>query len=261
VLDSPTKTKNSPRPRFRYIGRPLPRSEGPDKVTGKSLFTADVQRPGTLWGKILRSPLPHARILNIDVSKAKRLSGVRAVITAQDVNARLVGAGLKDVPTLARERVRFIGEKVAAVAAIDQDVAEEALSRIDVEYEELPAVFDAQEAMQPTAPVLHPAYDSYEIEDAKAKAVGLHNVQSALSASKGDIQQGFADSDHIFEDSFRTQRVHQGYIETTSCVVEVDGEGRISVYATDQSPFSLRNKLVDYFDLPKEKVIVHPTTV
>ena len=115
----------SSNPQLCVIGRPLPRIEGPDKVTGNCLFVGDVLRPGTLWGKILRSPVPHARILNVDVSRAKRLLGVRAVIIAQDVDPTLIGGGLRDFPVLAQNRVLFVGDKVAAVAAIDQDVAEE----------------------------------------------------------------------------------------------------------------------------------------
>jgi carbon-monoxide dehydrogenase large subunit len=246
---------------FRYLGRPLPRSEGPDKVTGRCLFSADVSRPGALWGKILRSPFPHARILNIDLSRARSLPGVRAIITAQRISPRLVGAALKDVPVLAGERVLFVGDRVAAVAAIDQDIAEEALSLIQVEYEELPAVFDPLEALEPGAPLLHPGYGSYEIGDPRAKDPRMRNVQSVVRAQKGDIDQGFSESDFIFEHRFQTQRVHQGYIEPTAYVVEVDREGRVNVYGTDQSPFSVRDKLMDYLDLPQEKVVLHPVTV
>jgi len=124
------------------VGRPLPRVEGPAKVAGLIKYTADVDRPGVLWGKVLRSPLPHGRILNVDTSRAKTLPGVKAVITGRDVSPRLVGASLKDMPVLAQERVRFVGEEIAAVAAIDSDAAEEAIALIHVEYEELPAVFD-----------------------------------------------------------------------------------------------------------------------
>jgi CO/xanthine dehydrogenase Mo-binding subunit len=246
---------------FRFVGRALPRFEGPDKVSGKCLFTADVLRPGILTGKVLRSPLAHARILNIDASKANRLAGVKAIITAQDINPRRVGKGIKDVPNLARDKVLFIGDKVAAVAAIDDDVAEEALSLIDVEYEELPAVFDPLEAMKPDAPLLHPDYASYEIAELRAKATGLRNVQSVLRASKGDIQQGFAAADIVFEHTFRTQLVHQGYIEPTACVVEVDGERRVDVWATEQSPFNIRDEVAEYLEMSKEAIVFHPVTV
>jgi len=124
------------------VGKSLPRVEGAAKVTGAMRYTADIIRPGNLWGKILHSPLPHARILHIDTSKATALPGVKAVITGADVAPRLVGATIRDLPVLARERVRYSGEDVAAVAAVDQNTAEEAVHLIEVEYEELPAVFD-----------------------------------------------------------------------------------------------------------------------
>src|SRR5262245_58425893 len=121
--------------KFRVLGRALQREDGWGKVTGQARFTADVIRPGMLWGKILRSPLPHARIVNIDTSRARHLAGVKAVITARDVSSRLTGRTLADLPILAVDRVRFVGDKVAAVAAVDKDKAEEALALIDVEYE------------------------------------------------------------------------------------------------------------------------------
>ncbi len=251
----------SSNPQLCVIGRPLPRIEGPDKVTGNCLFVGDVLRPGTLWGKILRSPVPHARILNVDVSRAKRLLGVRAVIIAQDVDPTLIGGGLMDFPVLAQNRVLFVGDKVAAVAAIDQDVAEEALTLIDVDYEELPPVFDPLEAMEPSALLLHPDYASYEMAMPQAKAVGLHNVQSVIRASKGNIDQGFTESDYMFEHAFRTQMVHQGYIEPNACLVEVDAQGRVSGWSTAQSFFSVRDHLADYLALPKEKVVFHPVTI
>lgn len=150
------------------LGQPIPRVEGPAKVTGLLKYTADFDRPGILWGKVLRSPLPHARILNIDTSKAETLPGVKAIITARDVAPRLVGASLKDMPVLARNRVRYVGEEVAAVAAIDADTAEEAVALIQVDYEELAAVFDPVEAMKPDAPLIHPDYASYEGPRSKA---------------------------------------------------------------------------------------------
>ena len=132
---------------YSVVGRPVTREDGPDKVSGKHVYSADVILPGMLFGKVLRSPYPHARILRIDTSRAEELPGVRAVITGQDVKGMRVGRYLLDVPPLAEDKVRFVGEKVAAVAADDPDTAEEALTLIDVEYEPLPAVFDPLEAM------------------------------------------------------------------------------------------------------------------
>jgi len=168
------------------IGQPIPRVEGPAKVTGLIKYTADVDRPGVLWGKVLRSPLPHARILNVDTSRARNLPGVKAVITGRDVSPRLVGASLKDMPVLAQDRVRYVGEEVAAVAAVDADTAEEAVALIQVEYEELPAVFDPVEAMKPDAPIMHPDYVSYQ--GPLTKAPDLGNVQTLVQQGKGDIE-------------------------------------------------------------------------
>jgi CO/xanthine dehydrogenase Mo-binding subunit len=245
--------------KFRVLGRALKRDDGRGKVTGQAHFTADVIRPDMLWGKILRSPLPHARIVNIDTSRAQALPGVKAVITARDVSPKLTGRTLGDLPILARERVRFVGDKVAAVAAVDKDTAEEALGLIEVEYEELPAVFDPLAAMKPEAPLIHPDYASYE--GPETKAPGLHNVQSVLRAKKGDIERGFSESDKTFEHRFQTQMVHQGYIEPYACSVEIDGEGRILAWASTQSPFSARDQMARLLDLPKERVIFHPVVV
>jgi CO/xanthine dehydrogenase Mo-binding subunit len=244
---------------FRVLGRALKRDDGRGKVTGQAHFTADVIRPDMLWGKILRSPLPHARIVNIDTSRARALPGVKAVITARDVSPKLTGRTLGDLPILARERVRFVGDKVAAVAAVDKDTAEEALGLIEVEYEELAAVFDPLAAMKPEAPLIHPDYASYE--GPETKAPDLHNVQSVLRAKKGDIERGFSESDKIFEHRFQTQMVHQGYIEPYACSVEIDGEGRILAWASTQSPFSARDQMARLLDLPKERVIFHPIVV
>ena len=147
---------------FAVVGQSIVRDEGPAKVTGAARYTADVPLRGALWAKCLRSPLPHARIVRIDTSRAARLPGVRAVLTGADFPPSLVGRRLKDQPIVPRDRVRFVGERVAAVAAIDADTAEEALALIDVEYEELPAVFDPFAAMEPDAPILHPDLLKYE---------------------------------------------------------------------------------------------------
>src|SRR5207244_13056165 len=139
----------------RFGGKPIGRIDGVEKVSGEARYSGDVSVPGLIWGKTLRSPLPHARIVRIDTSRAKALPGVLAVLTAQDLPNILVGRRMFDMPLLARDRVRFIGKRVAVVAALDPDIAEEALSLIDVEYEDLPAAFDPVEAIKAGAPILH----------------------------------------------------------------------------------------------------------
>jgi len=241
------------------IGQPLPRVEAAAKVSGQCQYAADVVRPGTLWGKVLRSPVPHAAILSVDVERARRLAGVKAVITAGDMNPKLVGATLKDMPLLARDRVRYVGEEIAAVAAVDRDVAEEAIGVIDVEYETLPAVYDPLEAISPDAPLLHAGYADYE--GPPTKAPDLRNVQTLVRARKGNIERGFAEADHIFENTFRTQLVHQGYIEPYACTVEVDAAGRVAIWVANQAMFKLRRVLAAYLELPVEDITIHPSNM
>src|SRR5262245_7195794 len=242
---------------MKIIGQPLPRVEGAEKVSGAWRYAADHIRPGMLWGKVLHSPYAHARILNIDVTRAKNLPGVKGIVTAADINPRLIGAVLQDMPVLAQDRVRYIGEEIAAVAAVDADTAEEAIHLIDVDYEELPPVFDPLDAIKPEAPVLHPDYERYI--GPKTKAPTLKNVQTLVRASKGEVQRGFAESDHIFENSFRTQLVHQGYLEPYAVTLEVDRQGRVAIWVTNQSVFKLRKVLGEYFDMPAEIITVHPS--
>src|SRR5215813_8968640 len=166
----------------RIIGQPIGRLDGSAKVRGEARYSADVALPGLIWGKTLRSPLPHARIVRIDTAKARALDGVLAVLTAQDLPDILVGRRMFVMPLLARDRVRFIGEKVAVVAAADPDVAEEAATLIDVEYEDLPAVIDPEVAIVAGAPVVHDNPGAYE----GAPAERPHpNVQSVLRFKLG----------------------------------------------------------------------------
>jgi len=146
---------------FVAIGKPVEQVSGPAKVTGGAAYTADVRPPGTLCGRILRSPYPHARILRIDTAGARALPGVHAVITAQDLPETLFGRRMRDMPVLARDKVRFVGERMAAVAADTPEIAEEAINRIEVEYEALPAVFDPLDAMKPDAPRVHESTAGY----------------------------------------------------------------------------------------------------
>lgn len=237
------------------IGKPLPRIESEAKVTGARRYTADIVRQGTLWGKIVRSTLPHARILHIDVSKASSLTGVKAVITGADIKPHLIGAKLKDLPVLARDRVLYAGQDVAAIAAVDQETAEEAAQLIDIDYEELPAVFDPLEAMTPESPLLHPDYDTY----VGPKAVGLKNVQSAVQIAKGDFDRALAECDDVFENVYRTQMVHQAYIEPYACIVEVDAQDRVEIWVADQGFFKLRRELAEYLEFGEDDIVVHPS--
>ena len=244
---------------FTTVGTPVKRGEGPDKVSGQTLYTADFNLPGLLWGKVLRSPLPHARIVSIDTSRAREVPGVHAVITGQDIPDRLVGRLLRDSPVLAKDRVRFVGEKVAAVAAENADAAEEALLLIDVEYEELPAVFDPPEAMEPSAPVLHPHMPSYV--GLPQPPSSINNVFAHNRWVKGDVAQGFRESDQVFEHTFSAQLMHQGYIEPHACMARVDDAGRVEMWVNNKAPFNLRSQLSAVWDMPEDRITLHPCSI
>ena len=213
---------------FATIGQRVGRAEGPEKVTGKAVYPADVNPPGTLVGKVLRSPYAYARITSIDASAARRLPGVHAVLTGLDIPDVLIGRMLRDMPILARDVVRFAGQKVAAVAADDADIAEEALSLIDVQYEELTPVLDPLEAIRPDAPTLHPHFSSYV---GRSNRPQEHpNIVDHNAWKTGDVERGFAEADYVFEHTFRTPHQHQAYIEPHASVVSVDAEGRVQVW-------------------------------
>ena len=232
------------------------RVEGPAKVTGEARYTADILLPGMIWGKVLRSPLPHAKIVSIDTREAEQMPGILAVLTAKDLPDLLTGRLVYDMPVLAIDRVRFIGEKVAVVAAEDPDMAEDALASIDVEYEEMPAVFDAHEAMNPEAPLLHPDYRSYAHAPEKFFS-DIPNVHSHVTWELGDIDKGFALAKQVFEHTFNTPAVHQGYIEPHASVVAIDPDGRVNVWLSNKMPVRARELLADVIELPEERIVVH----
>jgi CO/xanthine dehydrogenase Mo-binding subunit len=245
---------------YHAIGKPIGRVEGPAKVTGAATYSADIRLPGMVWGKALRSPLPHARIVRLETSAAERLPGVLAVLTAKDIPDLLIGRRVYDMPVLARDRVRFIGEKVAIVAAADPDVAEEALGHIEVDYEELPAIFDAQEAMKADAPLLHPQYRLYPHAPAKYFS-DLPNVHSHVTWQLGDVEQGFAAAAQVFEHTFTTHYVHQGYIEPHASVLAIEPDGRAHAWLSNKMPFRTRELLADAVQIPQEQILVHLTPI
>ncbi len=232
---------------FNVIGKPLGRVEGPHKVTGAGKYAADVILPGMLFAKILRSPYPHAKLLRVDATKARALPGVHAVLTADDVPPELTGRMIKDMPLLARDRVLFIGEKIAVVAAQDAQIAERAAAMIEVDYEELPTVFDSMEALEPDSPVLHPGLDGYTKgpwpklwnDDHPRPDDCPPNLYSRLTDTKGDIDSGFAQADRIFEHTYTLPMTHQAYMETHACLVHIDDTGRLQVWAHNKQPHNL----------------------
>ena len=247
---------------YETIGRPVGRAEGPAKVTGQAIFPADVNLPGTLVGKCLRSPFPYAKIVSISqdsVDAARQMSGVHAVLTGDDVPAHLVGRMLRDMPILARDVVRFAGQKVVAVAAEDDDIAEEALNLIQIEYEELDPILDPSEAMKPGSPVLHPEFSTYAgLPD------DLPTEPNAAGHSQwlnGDVEKGFAEADLIFEHTFKTNHQHQAYIEPHASVVFLDNGGRVQTWVNSKMPFQVRQQLSEGIDMPTDQIRVNPTTI
>ncbi len=256
---------------YSVLGRPAARPEGPEKVTGTARYTADMTLPGMLWGKALHSPYPHARIVRIDTSRALGLPGVHAVLTGADVAGVLYGSRIRDVPVLAQDRARFAGDRVAAVAAEDPDIARQAVDLIDVEYEELPAVFDSLEAMEEGASLLHPGLLDYEGLPQPGGFVPAHghveplegasNVFARVRWGTGDVAEGFAQAEVTVENTFTTPSVHQVYLEPHCCLVWVDGEERVQVWAPNKTPYNLREALAAALGIPQERVRLHPTHI
>jgi carbon-monoxide dehydrogenase large subunit len=243
------------------VGAPVPRVEGPDKVTGQTRYAADVNLPGLLWGKILRSPYPHARIRRIDASRARQVPGVRAVITGQDIPGHFMGKLIRDMPVLCWERVRFVGDRVAAVAADTPDAAEEALGLIEVEYEQLQALFDPLEAMEPDAPRIHEDVAGYDGAPKARLALDVPNGLTRLAWSKGDVERGFREADLVLEHTFRIPARHQGYIEPHAGVVAIGPNGRIQVWASNKHPFATRAQLAKAIGEPEERIRINVVSV
>ena len=228
-------------PELSVIGKRLPRIDAVEKVTGEAKYVVDLTLPRMLFGRILRSPHPHATILNIDASKAERLPGVKAVIAAEDTPKQKMREFISDHYPLAVDKVRFVGDEVAAVAAIDEDIAEQALELIKVDYEVLPAVFDPFEAMKDGAPKIHDAEN---------------NIAIHLETSRGDVEKGFTEAEHIFEDTFKTPMVQHGYLETVSTVASYDGSGKFTIWTSTQDPYLNRLALADYLKISASQIRV-----
>jgi CO/xanthine dehydrogenase Mo-binding subunit len=235
------------KPELKVVGTRPVRPDGVDKVTGRAQFGADMALPGMLWAKVKRSPHAHARIKSIDVSKALKLPGVRAVATAEDFpdipsEEAFVGEGpmnFRDLSRncLARDKALYEGHAVAAVAAISQTVADAALELIEVEYEVLPHVIDVEAAMRPDAPVLHDDLFTQGLAAAPAKP---SNVAKRVAFKKGDAEAGFREAEVVVEGRYTTQPVHQAYIEPHACVVSVAADGQAQIYSSSQGQFMVR---------------------
>jgi len=222
---------------LRYVGQNIPRVDGVDKVTGKAKFTGDLVIPGMLFGKILRSPYPHARIASIDASEAEAFPGVSAVLTSADISD--TDPYYNGRPVIAIQKARYVGEPVAAVAAEDEETAEEALSLIKVDYEELPSAVGLEAALRHGAPLIH--------ENSK------NNICSHERVEKGNIEKGFAEAEEIFEDSFTFPMVYHYTMEPHSVIADFKEEG-ITVWSSSQHPFQVRGDLSRIFGVPLDRV-------
>lgn len=245
---------------FSFIGKPVVRVDALAKVTGEAVYGYDLAFPGMLFGRVLRSKYAHAKILNIDISKASKVVGVRAVMTGKDIPITfgVPNLGIVDQPIFAIDKVRYHGDAVAGVAAVDEDTAEEALDLIKVEYEELPAVFDPLEAMAPGAPLIHENLHLYRHPPYFYPIAGS-NICHHAKLRKGDIERGFKESDFVFENTFKTQMAQHCAIEPHMAVAMFDSNGRITVWVPNDAPHLCRLEVAEAFQLPLSKVrIISP---
>ena len=244
---------------YQVIGQPIARVDNTGKVTGEARYTADVLLPGTLWAKTLRSPYSHARIKRIDISRAEKAPGVRAVLTGNDVRGILYGRRYRDISILAQDRARFMGERVAAVAADTLEQAEHALDLIRVDYEELPAVFDPEAALQEGAPIIHPDVASY-----KGLPKPLEQPTNRFAHdvfTRGDVEAGFTQADLIVENTFTVSRVHQAFLEPHCCLVWIDEQERVQMWSPNKAPQGLKESMCNAFKIAPEKIRVNPVAI
>jgi len=231
---------------FSIVGQSVPRVDGAAKVTGSARYVADLQIPGMIEGKFLRSPYAHARIRSIDTAEAEAMPGVIAVLTSKDLDdlGHYMGRGKnnKDQPIIATNRVIFAGQPVVAVAAADRATAEEALAKIHVDYQELPAVISVEEAMADGAPRLH---------DFAEKNICAHH-----ELLKGDVEKGFAEADLIVEDEFDFPMIYHYSMEPHTAIAQFDGDG-ITIWTSTGHPFGVRQDVAEVFHMPLSKVRVH----
>ena len=256
---------------YRNVGKPVARIDGVGKVTGETVYADDMQLPRMLHAKVLGSPYAHARIKSIDTSAARMHPGVEAVFTPADLPPYKKNFSNRRGMIFPDEEVLFYGQPVAAVLASDPHVAEEALSLIKVEYEELPPVVDPIAAMEEGSPLVRsPLGDVDRSEERGHVTVGVEqteaegkptNIASQMNFKRGDIEAGFAEADVIVENTWRSAVVHQSYIEPHSTVADYDASGELSVWTSTQAPFYIRDELSQTLGIPENKIRVTATEV
>jgi xanthine dehydrogenase molybdenum-binding subunit len=231
---------------FSIVGKSTPRIDAYERVTGQAQYTGDIQLPGMLYARVLRSPLPHAKILSIDTSKAEKLQGVKAVIHHGNAEVPWSSGGLTHKRFIFNNPVRYVGDPVAAVAATDRNIAEEALGLIEVKYEKIPHVLDPNEALKPDAPKIAPNGNL---------SVGTGAFSAPIEESWGDLEKGFKEADRVFEDTYISKHVNNAQIERRVSVAKWDG-GKLTVFASTQGVSNARTDIAKDFGLPLSKVRV-----
>lgn len=235
---------------FRVVGKPMMRRDGLGHVTGKTIYIDDIKFPDMLHLKIVRSPVPHARILNVDFSQAEKVPGFVRVLTHKDVPKNiytilcLIGVGPDEEPVLAVDRVLYKGEPIAAIVAESEDAAQEAVSRVHLDMEELPAVLDVEEALKPDAPILKPWGTNYFIYE------GHHCRRVRF----GDVEKAFQEADYIVEERYQTTPIEHAPAETTGCVAKPEPDGRITVYTNTQALFFTLDNTALILQVPFQKL-------
>lgn len=240
------------------IGRSVVREDAVEIVTGKAVFLDDLRRPDMAYGVVLRSPHAHARIVRIDATRALEMPGVLAFVSGEGLPDAYYGVDLKDQQVFARGKVRYVGEPVAALAAETRAQAEAALELVEVEYETLPAVLDAREALRPGAPIVHERLSEYELGFDTER---YGNVCTAASVDYGDLDEGFRKADLVVEGEFVSRHQQHAPLEVHGAVAEWDSRGRATVWSTTQKPFAIRRYLGQSLRMEFSKIKVVATRV
>jgi len=236
----------------RVAGQRLPRLDGIGKVTGKHVYAADFTLPGMLFGKVLRSHRAHALIRKLDISRAAEIPGVRGIITSADIPAVRFGQAVRDTSVFALDRVLFVGHPIAAVAATSLEIAEQAIAAIDVEFDDLPALFDPEAALDSNIRI-HPDWESYKALPIIARS---GNISGRARIHAGDVDAAFASAHRVYEHRFTTPLVHPGYTEPRAAVADWDANSNVTVWSNTQLPFDTQNTLAEILDLPAARVRV-----
>lgn len=251
-------------PEYSVVGKRVPRIDALPKVTGEAIYSGDVMLPRMLYGKILRSPYPHGIIKRLDVTRAQGLDGVKSVITAEDVPGFKGKSALfcPEAPHLAREKVLYAAQPVAAVAATSLRIAEEAIGLIEVEYEELPPILDTAESMKPETPLIYPdLYTNRVSTGTTGKGNKPSNIAWHVIFERGNPEAVFKEADLVLENTYRTQTVHQGYIEPMAAIADIDARGKITVWTQNQGLFLARSTIADFLGVPLNRVKVMPVEI